>query len=62
MRLYHGSNQIISCIDLKRSKAYKDFGKGFYMTRDYARAVAMAQRITAIIYSIAFVQQKVSNS
>ena len=48
MRLYHGSNQIISHIDLTRSKAFKDFGRGFYMTKDYARAVAMAQRTTAI--------------
>lgn len=49
MRLYHGSNQLITEIDLEKSKDYKDFGRGFYMTRDYARAVAMAKRTTTIM-------------
>ena len=48
MRLYHGSNQLISHIDLSKSKDYKDFGRGFYLTRDYNRAVTMAQRTTVI--------------
>lgn len=48
MKLYHGSNKLISHIDLSQSKDYKDFGRGFYMTRDYSRAVFMAQRTTAI--------------
>lgn len=30
MRLYHGSNQQILEIDLKKSKDHKDFGRGFY--------------------------------
>ena len=32
MKLYHGSNTSIERIDLNRSKPYKDFGKGFYLT------------------------------
>lgn len=49
MILYHGSNKLITKIDLTKSKKFKDFGKGFYLTRDYSRAVAMAQRTTAIM-------------
>lgn len=49
MILYHGSNKLITKIDLTKSKDFKDFGKGFYLTRDYSRAVAMAQRTTAIM-------------
>ena len=48
MRLYYGSNQQILEIDLKKSKDHKDFGRGFYMTQDFSRAVAMAQRTTSI--------------
>lgn len=49
MRLYHGSNILITKIDLSKSKDFKDFGRGFYLTRDYSRAVAMAQRTTTIM-------------
>lgn len=49
MILYHGSNKLITKIDLTKSKDFKDFGKGFYLTKDYSRAVAMAQRTTAIM-------------
>jgi len=48
MRLYHGSNLRINRIDLSKSKAHKDFGKGFYLTQDYNRAVKMANRTFAI--------------
>ena len=48
MRLYHGSNVRIEQIDLRLSKDHKDFGRGFYLTKDYSRAVGMAQRTTAI--------------
>uniref|UniRef100_UPI00402A4B23 DUF3990 domain-containing protein n=1 Tax=Prevotella sp. TaxID=59823 RepID=UPI00402A4B23 len=34
---------------MSKSKDFKDFGRGFYLTKDYTRAVAMAQRTTAII-------------
>ena len=49
MTLYHGSNQLITKIDLSKSKDFKDFVRGFYLTRDYTREVAMAQRTTAIM-------------
>ena len=49
MILYHGSNQLINRIDLSKSKDFKDFGRGFYLTKDYTCAVAMAQRTTAIM-------------
>lgn len=49
MILYHGSNKLITRIDLTKSKNFKDFGKGFYLTKDYSRAVAMAQRTTTIM-------------
>lgn len=32
MRLYHGSDQEISEIDLTRGLPDKDFGQGFYLT------------------------------
>lgn len=48
MRLYHGSNMRITEIDLAKSKPHKDFGAGFYLTDDFARAVRMANRTTAI--------------
>lgn len=48
MRLYHGSNLLISSVDLNCSKPYKDFGRGFYMTASFSRAVLMARRTTAL--------------
>ena len=42
--LYHGSNMRIERIDLSFSRYYRDFGKGFYLTPDYGRAVRMATR------------------
>ncbi|MDE6485358.1 MAG: DUF3990 domain-containing protein [Duncaniella sp.] len=44
MKLYHGSNRRITEVDLSFSRHYKDFGAGFYLTPDYARAVRMATR------------------
>lgn len=44
MRLYHGSYRRITDVDLSRSREYKDFGKGFYLTPDFGRAVTMANR------------------
>lgn len=32
MILYHGSNVVISDIDLGKCKPFKDFGQGFYLT------------------------------
>lgn len=43
MRLYHGSNIEIQIPDLAKSKPYKDFGKGFYLTEDVCQAERMAK-------------------
>lgn len=32
MRVYHGSNLEVKKPDIKYSKRYLDFGKGFYVT------------------------------
>ncbi len=47
--LYHGSNVLIEDIDLTRSKKGKDFGCGFYLNRDKAQALSMADRTTRIM-------------
>lgn len=44
MRLYHGSDIIINKIDLNKSKPFKDFGKGFYLSDDYNQALDMAKQ------------------
>lgn len=44
MILYHGTNQDIEYIDLKRGLKYKDFGQGFYTTLDIETAKRMARK------------------
>lgn len=44
MRLYHGGYCRIINIDLDKCRDYKDFGRGFYLTPDFGRAVNMANR------------------
>ena len=43
MILYHGTNQDFSEIDLLKSKPNKDFGQGFYLSREYTQAMDMAK-------------------
>ena len=43
MRLYHGSNVRINEIDLLKSKPFKDFGKGFYLSDNEMQAMEMAK-------------------
>jgi hypothetical protein len=43
MILYHGTNQNFCEIDLMKSKPNKDFGQGFYLSREYAQAMEMAK-------------------
>lgn len=43
MILYHGSNIAIEKIDLEKSKPYKDFGKGFYLSESEEQAMDMAR-------------------
>lgn len=42
MRLYHGSTVDIETIDLEKSKPFKDFGKGFYLSADKEQAIKLA--------------------
>lgn len=51
IKLYHGSNVAIHKIDLSKSFADKDFGKGFYLTDIESQAEAMAQRRVRIMGS-----------
>lgn len=46
MKLYHGSNIQVSVPDLKKSKPYKDFGQGFYLSADRNQAMRMAEQKT----------------
>ena len=49
MKLFHGSNQSIDNVDLSKCRAYKDFGRGFYLTDDYSRAVKIAEYKTELL-------------
>ena len=42
MKLYHGSNMRVTQPDLKRSKPFKDFGQGFYLSADKQQAQELA--------------------
>ena len=42
MKLFHGSNIELHVPDLSRSKPYKDFGQGFYLSDNYLQAEEMA--------------------
>lgn len=44
MKLYHGSNIEIITPDLLKSKPYKDFGQGFYLSADRNQVVRMAEQ------------------
>ncbi|MBO5194160.1 MAG: DUF3990 domain-containing protein [Bacteroidales bacterium] len=45
MKLHHGSNVEIDAVDLSRGRNGKDFGKGFYLSKDYRQAVAFASTV-----------------
>ena len=49
MILYHGSNIKIEKPDLTKSKPYKDFGKGFYLSADKEQAFRMAEQKTLLL-------------
>lgn len=44
MKLYHGSNMEIDKPDLSRSKPFKDFGQGFYLSPGYEQAHALPNK------------------
>ena len=43
MILYHGTNKAFDVIDLTKSKPNKDFGQGFYLSKNYSQAMEMAK-------------------
>ena len=43
MKLYHGSNMRGIVPDLSRSKPFKDFGSGFYLSDNYGQAMDLAR-------------------
>ena len=43
MILYHGTNKAFDVIDLTKSKPNKDFGQGFYLSREYSQAMEMGK-------------------
>lgn len=43
MILFHGSNIEFDEIDLRKSKPNKDFGQGFYLSREYSQAMELAK-------------------
>jgi CRISPR/Cas system-associated endonuclease/helicase Cas3 len=46
MKVYHGSDTLVSVIDLQKCKPNRDFGRGFYVTKLRSQAENMATRIT----------------
>lgn len=46
MIIYHGSNQEIPQIKLSKTRKYKDFGQGLYLTTLQEQAERMARRTT----------------
>jgi predicted RNA-binding protein YlxR (DUF448 family) len=45
MRVFHGSDTVISVVDLLKCKPNKDFGRGFYVTKLRSQAEDMAKRV-----------------
>jgi hypothetical protein len=46
MKVYHGSDTLVSVIDLQKCKPNRDFGRGFYVTKLRSQADDMAVRVT----------------
>ena len=42
--VYHGSTSILDRIEVDRGKPYKDFGRGFYVTKSRVHATNIAKR------------------
>ncbi|MBR5963360.1 MAG: DUF3990 domain-containing protein [Bacteroidaceae bacterium] len=49
MILYHGSNVSIDKPDWERSKPYKDFGRGFYLSSDEEQALRIGKLRTVMM-------------
>lgn len=52
MKLYHGSDTAILNIDLDKSKPFKDFGRGFYLSDQFEQAMEMAKQRVQQKYGI----------
>ncbi|WP_165246598.1 DUF3990 domain-containing protein [Adlercreutzia sp. ZJ141] len=57
MRLYHGSDQIVSKPKVDRCRPNLDFGRGFYLTSHYDQAVRWAKRKASLGSSLAIVNE-----
>lgn len=57
MILYHGSNIRITEPDLTKSKPYKDFGRGFYLTADKQHALRLAKQRVSFLGGEPFVNE-----
>ncbi|WP_295071805.1 DUF3990 domain-containing protein [uncultured Fibrobacter sp.] len=57
MILYHGTNSDFSEIDLKKTKPYKDFGRGFYVTDIQRQAYELAENRSRIFGGNPVVQE-----
>ena len=42
--VYHGSTSLLGEIDVAKGKPYKDFGRGFYVTKSKQHATTIARR------------------
>ena len=49
MKLYHGSNILVTQPDLSKSKPFKDFGKGFYLSPVLQQARQLAKQISTML-------------
>ena len=49
MKLYHGSNILVTQPDLSKSKPFKDFGKGFYLSPVLQQARQRAKQISTML-------------
>ena len=57
MILYHGTNMDFDEIDISKTKEYKDFGQGFYLTDIKSQAEELAEKRTLIFGGAPIVQK-----
>jgi hypothetical protein len=55
MILYHGTNIDFDEIDISKTKKYKDFGQGFYLTDIKSQAEELAEKRTLIFGGVPIV-------
>ena len=57
MRLYHGTNVDFDSIDLEKSRKYKDFGQGFYLTDNRSQAEQLAAKKARLFGAYPIIQE-----